>query len=78
MTDNIVAFPGTEKPSEERITPERIMEAAQDRYDEVILIGKTKADGRYECVSTMSVPETLYHVGRIEHRLNMFLDAEKS
>lgn len=78
MTDNIVAFPGTEKPSEERITPEKIMEAAQDRYDEMIVIGRLKDAGRYECVSTMAVPETLYHVMRIKHRLNMFLDAEKS
>ncbi len=72
-------FPGTEKneAGDDQITPEKILDAARDRYDEMIVIGRLKDVGRYECVSTMAVPDTLYHVMRISHRLNVFLDAEK-
>jgi hypothetical protein len=40
----------------------------------LILIGKNKETNTYECVSSMDIPETLYHVTRIHHRLNVFLD----
>ena len=77
MTDNIVHFPGTtleEKGKE--VTPETMMDAAKDRYSELILIGRTKDTSTYECVSSMDIPETLYHVTRIQHRLNVFLDGD--
>ena len=78
MKDNIVAFPGTtlEEGSGSSITPETIMEAAKDRYSELILIGRTKDSSTYECVSTIDIPETLYHITRIHHRLNLFLDGK--
>ena len=34
------------------------------------------ADPLYECVSTIDIPETLFHVTRIQHRLNIFLDRD--
>ncbi len=76
MTDNIVAFPGSETPgkSEDEITPEKVLHAAHDRYDELILIGRNKDTNKYECVSTIEIPETLFHITRIQHRLNLFLD----
>lgn len=75
MTDNIVHFPGTSPEDKgNEVTPETIMAAAKDRYSELILIGRTKESSTYECVSSMDIPETLYHVTRIHHRLNMFLD----
>lgn len=76
MTDNIVNFPGTSLPESERaaVTPETMMEAAKDRYTELILIGRTKDSNKYECVSSMDIPETLYHITRIKHRLNLYLD----
>ena len=76
MKDNIVQFPGTtlEEGEADGITPEKIMEAAKDRYSELILIGRTKDTSVYECVSTIDIPETLYHITRIQHRLNLFLD----
>lgn len=75
MTDNIVHFPGT-TPDEPNngVTPETIIDAARNRYSELILIGKNKETNTYECVSSMDIPETLYHVTRIHHRLNVFLD----
>jgi hypothetical protein len=78
MTDNIVQFPGTTTEiDKEKITPEVIMDAARDRYEELILIGRTKDSSTYECVSTTDVAETLFHVTRIQHRLNVFLDGKK-
>lgn len=79
MTDNIVTFPGVSMPDAEpedrpTVTPDTIMEKALGRYEELILIGKTKDTSRYECVSTIDIPSTLYHVTRIHHRLNMYLD----
>lgn len=80
MTDNIVVFPGADAPKteedEERVTPEKIMHAAQDRYEELIMIGRTKGTNRYECVSTIDIPDTLYHITRIQHRLNLYLDGQ--
>lgn len=78
MTDNIVLFPGSGAPEkdENEITPEKVLEAAHDRYDELILIGRTKGTNKYECVSTINIPETLFHVTRIQHRLNIFLDQD--
>lgn len=78
MTDNIVAFPGVENPAknEDAITPEKVLDAAKDRYDELILIGRTKNGNKYECVSTIEIPETLFHITRIQHRLNLFLDGK--
>lgn len=77
MSDNIVHFPGT-TPEEKgkEVTPETMMDAAKDRYSELILIGRTKDTSTYECVSSMDIPETLYHVTRIQHRLNVFLDGD--
>ena len=76
MTDNIVRFPGTEEQDtkEPDVTVESILDAARDRYDDVILIGRTKGTGMYECVSTTEVTETFFHITRIQHRLNLFLD----
>jgi hypothetical protein len=75
MSDNIVQFPGTSPDEPENsVTPETIIDAARDRYSELILIGKNKETNTYECVSSMDIPETLYHVTRIQHRLNLFLD----
>lgn len=77
MSDNIVHFPGTtpeEKGSE--VTPDTIITAATGRYVELVLIGKNKETNNYECVSSMDIPETLYHITRIQHRLNLFLDGE--
>ena len=75
MTDNIVHFPGT-SPEEKgpEVTPDSILDAARGRYSELILIGRTKDTSTYECVSSIDIPETLYHVTRIHHRLNLFLD----
>lgn len=77
MSDNIVQFPGT-TPEEQGsdVTPDTIITAAAGRYSELVLIGKNKETGNYECVSSMDIPETLYHVARIQHRLNLFLDGE--
>jgi len=76
MTDNVVLFPGTEAPESDKpvVTPELIMERAAGRYSELIIIGKTKDTSRYECVSTIDIPSTLYHITRIHHRLNTYLD----
>lgn len=75
MTDNIVHFPGTTPDEPDKsVTPETIIDAARNRYSELILIGKNKETNTYECVSSMDIPETLYHVTRIHHRLNVFLD----
>ncbi len=76
MTDNIVRFPGTEEQDTQKpdVTVESILDAARDRYDDVILIGRTKGTGMYECVSTTEVTETFFHITRIQHRLNLFLD----
>jgi len=75
VTNNIVQFPGTSPDEPENsVTPETIIDAARDRYSELILIGKNKETNTYECVSSMDIPETLYHVTRIQHRLNLFLD----
>lgn len=76
MTDNIVRFPGADMPEEKQpeVTVESVLDAARDRYDDVILIGRTKGTGLYECVSTTDVTETFFHVTRIQHRLNLFLD----
>lgn len=75
MSDNIVQFPGTtSEESGPDVTPETIMNAAKDRYSELIILGKSKETGVYECVSTMDIPETLYHITRVHHRLNVFLD----
>ncbi len=76
MADNIVTFPGVDAPSkdENEITPEKVLHAAHDRYDELVLIGRVKGTGKYECVSTIEIPETLFHITRIQHRLNLFLD----
>lgn len=78
MTDNIVAFPGVDVPGgdKDELTPEKVLHAAHDRYDEIILIGRTKGGNKYECTSTIDIPETLFHITRIQHRLNMFLDSE--
>lgn len=79
MTDNIVLFPGAEKPEadEDRITPEQIMDSAKDRYDDIIIIGRTKGTSRYECVTTLDMSEALFHIVRIQHRLNLYLDGSK-
>lgn len=76
MTDNVVLFPGGSVPESEKkdITPDTLMEKAIGRYDELIIVGRAKDSGRYECVSTMDIPETLYHVVRIQHRLHLYLD----
>ncbi len=76
MTDNVVLFPGGSVPESEGsdVTPDSIMEKAVGRYSELIMIGKTKDTSRYECVSTTDIPATLYHVTRIHHRLNTYLD----
>lgn len=78
MTDNIVLFPGADAPEKDdnEITPEKVLNAAHDRYDELILIGRTKGTNKYECVSTIEIPETLFHITRIQHRLNIFLDRD--
>lgn len=77
MTDNIVYLPGTTPEEKGKVvTPETMMEAAKHRYSELILIGRTKDTSTYECVSSMDIPETLYHVTRIQHRLNVFLDGD--
>lgn len=78
MKDNIVQFPGTtpEESESNPITPETIMDAARDRYSELILIGRTKDSSTYECVTTVDIPEALYHITRIQHRLNLFLDGK--
>jgi hypothetical protein len=76
VTDNVVRFPGTDEPSspESNVTVESVLDAARDRYDDVILIGRNKGTGMYECVSTTEVTETFFHITRIQHRLNLFLD----
>lgn len=76
MTDNVIAFPGSggAEKDENRMDPEVVLDAAKDRYDELILIGRTKCGGKYECVSTIEIPDTLFHITRIQHRLNLLLD----
>lgn len=78
MTDNIVRFPGVDEPdtSKPEVTVESVLDAARDRYEEIILIGRTKSTGLYECVSTTEVTETFFHITRIQHRLNLFLDGK--
>jgi hypothetical protein len=76
MTDNVVSFPGVNGPekSENEITPEKVLAAADGRYDQLILIGRVKGQSKYECVSTIDIEDTLYHVTRIQHKLNILLD----
>ena len=76
LSDNVVTFPGVEsvEKNNDEVTPEKVLAAAQDRYDELILIGRTKGSNKYECVSTIDIEDTLYHVSRIQHRLNVLLD----
>ena len=78
MTDNIVKFPGAELPDHPKnlVTADSIIEAAKGRYEDLILIGRPTGSGTYECVSTSDVSETLYHVVRVQHRLNVFLDGK--
>ena len=76
MDDNVVDFPGVNgaKKDEDEITPEKVLEAAEGKYDQLILVGRVKGTLRYECVSTVDIEETLYHVTRIHHKINMPLD----
>jgi hypothetical protein len=76
MDDNVVDFPGVNgaKKDEDEITPEKVLEAAEGKYDQLILVGRVKGTLRYECVSTVDIEETLYHVTRIHHKINMLLD----
>lgn len=76
MTDNVITFPGANTPEEpeNEITPEKVIESARDRYDQLILIGRVKGQSKYECVSTIDIEDTLYHVTRIQHKLNILLD----
>ena len=76
MDDNVVSFPGVNgaKKDEDEITPEKVLEAAEGKYDQLILVGRVKGTLRYECVSTVDIEETLYHVTRIHHKINMLLD----
>jgi len=76
MTDNVVSFPGVNglEKSENEITPEKVIAAADGRYDQLILIGRVKGQSKYECVSTIDIEDTLYHVTRIQHKLNILLD----
>lgn len=79
MTDNIVAFPGVDVPGgdKDKLTPEKVLHSAHDRYDELILIGRAKGGGKYECTSTTDTPEKLlFHITRIQHQLNILLDSE--
>ena len=77
MTDNVVQFPGTESQTdEEKVTADSIIEAARGRYDDLILVGRPKGSKTFECVSTSDVSETLYHIVRVQHRLNLFLDGK--
>jgi hypothetical protein len=79
MNDNIVAFPGVDLPGGDKakLTPEEVLHAAHDCYDEIILIGRTKGGNKYECTSTTDTPETLlFHITRVQHQLNTFLDSE--
>ena len=77
MSDKIVTFPGTNKKKDDRITVEEVIEAVDNRYDEVILIGRSKRDGKYECVSTLDVAESLFHISRVQHSLHLVLDGNK-
>jgi hypothetical protein len=76
MDDNVVDFPGVNgaKKDEDEITPEKVLEAAEGKYDQLILVGRVKGTLRYECVSTVDIEETLYHITRIHHKINMLLD----
>jgi hypothetical protein len=76
MDDNVVSFPGVNgaKKDEDDLTPEKVLEAAEGKYDQLILVGRVKGTLRYECVSTVDIEETLYHVTRIHHKINMLLD----
>lgn len=76
MPDNVVTFPGTEAKGnkESEVTPEKILAAAQDRYEELIIIGRIKGGDKYECVSSIDIEDTLYHVARINYKLNVLLD----
>ena len=76
MDDNVVDFPGVNgaKKDEDEITPEKVLEAAEGKYDQLIIVGRVKGTLRYECVSTVDIEETLYHITRIHHKINMLLD----
>jgi hypothetical protein len=76
MDDNVVSFPGVNgaKKDEDDLTPEKVLEAAEGKYDQLILVGRVKGTLRYECVSTVDIEETLYHITRIHHKINMLLD----
>lgn len=77
MTDNIVQFPGTSSDADEnKVTADTIIEAAKGRYDDLILVGRPKGSKSFECVSTSDVSETLYHITRVQHRLNVYLDGK--
>jgi len=76
MDDNVVDFPGVNgaNKDEDDLTPEKVLEAAEGKYDQLILVGKIKGSSKYECISTLDIEETLYHVTRIHHKINMLLD----
>jgi hypothetical protein len=74
MDDNVVDFPNVNKKDEDDLTPEKVLEAAEGKYDQLILVGKVKGSSKYECISTLDIEETLYHVTRIHHKINMLLE----
>lgn len=74
--DNIVSFPGVDKPKGDDSAPnaDAILEAAKGQYEDVILIGL--GPNKQQCVSTVSIEEAVYELSRAIYKLHIFTDTQ--
>ena len=76
--DNIVSFPGVEKPvgpePEKRVSADQILEAAMGKYDDVILIGLGLK--KSQCVSTVAIQDAIYELSRAIYKLHIYMDTQ--
>lgn len=76
--DNIVSFPGVDKPEGEKDKPhvdaDTLLEAAIGKYDDIIMIGLSH--NKSQCVSSVAVQDAIYELSRAIYKLHMFMDAQ--
>jgi len=76
--DNIVSFPGVEKPEGEgeapRVSADKLLEAAIGQYDDVIIIGM--GPRKSQCVSSVAVQDAIYELSRAIYKLHIFMDTQ--
>ena len=75
MTDNIVNFPGSDRPEDEpspEFTADHALEKCMGKFDEVVIIGI--GVGKAQCVSTVPLDEAIYELSRAIHILHRYID----